>query len=763
MEMEMDYNSYAMPKDEPMPPCQQFNGHMSVAPPERGDSLNSLKNCPTTNPLSSGLLLPDAVKRIAQEGIAIRWDPSIGCYEVFDGPLFEQRIEQLRRKREGGRDSGRPFSRMHKYYTLESGIGWAKTAAIFKPKSVNLVRPPGPAPGDSQPAQPVQQRVQQVVPTFSYDPSAPSGVRQGWQAALPMASEMGMSTQAHQNAWTPQSNKRPRVEDALEEQAVPAPTPSVLNAEGVTIKLMTGKARAPYVKESFEVSLQHFLDTINAGEKYQRAVQRANADVSSGASSVSGDSLPPTTPISWDEAPSPIESELGLNLKNSFDNSVPQPEMADQNNGWNLWTATSKGDQAYFFQRKAGQAPFPNGAIVALSCGNLVPADAECEAEMLLVVSDLNAKWKGDPHPTPEQEARGHWCAYLGQVPIRVHGAVKAGQYIGPAGDGSGYGKVCVPGEDPVVGLALADKEAGAEEDVVKCMVSVGLNVLATRPATLSEDREQQLIQRISSSGRRVRALCDDARRAAEHAQRKVAALSSHVHAIQAQLNGLEQASRSRSDNAAAAAAAGPGPALLKRSTWACLFGLCSVTVEEARSSASSAASLSAVIAPRSASAQEFASGVEEAAADSALTMALMLATMASLCSLSLWRSPPDLDATHLLLLLAAAGWLLRPVLMLSAELARQSMCGAHVTGEKGHVRPRPVSEVVLSNRRVLLALLAGYALLAWTLVAGGGFVQTGYVFGVVETLKLVAWRAAYGRGVECQLVVRQEAAVSSV
>lgn len=43
MEMEMDYNSYAMPKDEPMPPCQQFNGHMSVAPPERGDSLNSLK------------------------------------------------------------------------------------------------------------------------------------------------------------------------------------------------------------------------------------------------------------------------------------------------------------------------------------------------------------------------------------------------------------------------------------------------------------------------------------------------------------------------------------------------------------------------------------------------------------------------------------------------------------------------------------------------------------------------------------------------
>ena len=76
--------------------------------------------------------------------------------------------------------------------------------------------------------------------------------------------------------------------------------------------------------------------------------------------------------------------------------------------------------------------PMFNGAIAALREGVLCPVDDLSTAEMLLVVSDDNAKWKGEPYPTPEQEKSGHWCAYLGQVPLRVKGAVKAGQYLGP-------------------------------------------------------------------------------------------------------------------------------------------------------------------------------------------------------------------------------------------------------------------------------------------------------------------------------------------
>ncbi len=50
------------------------------------------------------------------------------CFlQVLDGALFERRFDELRRKRDredGG--NGRPFSRMHKYYSLLAGERWAK-------------------------------------------------------------------------------------------------------------------------------------------------------------------------------------------------------------------------------------------------------------------------------------------------------------------------------------------------------------------------------------------------------------------------------------------------------------------------------------------------------------------------------------------------------------------------------------------------------------------------------------------------------------
>ena len=84
-----------------------------------------------------------------------------------------------------------------------------------------------------------------------------------------------------------------------------------------------------------------------------------------------------------------------------------------------MWDETSRGDQAYFFPRAAGAAVFTNGSIVALVDGQLssVPMGGQNgEGVMYLVVSDKNAKWKGEPLPSPEEETLGHWCAFLGQV-----------------------------------------------------------------------------------------------------------------------------------------------------------------------------------------------------------------------------------------------------------------------------------------------------------------------------------------------------------
>jgi len=86
----------------------------------------------------SGLMLPQVVQQICSEGTALRWDAAAGCYHVLDGEAFERRFDDLRRKRkrgEGAQTHNRPFSRMHKHYTLLAGDGWAKTGSKFIPVS----------------------------------------------------------------------------------------------------------------------------------------------------------------------------------------------------------------------------------------------------------------------------------------------------------------------------------------------------------------------------------------------------------------------------------------------------------------------------------------------------------------------------------------------------------------------------------------------------------------------------------------------------
>ena len=52
---------------------------------------------------------------------------------MSNGDLFEQRFNDLRRKRDRDDDAGaRPFSRMHKYYVLLAGNRWAKVLSSLR-------------------------------------------------------------------------------------------------------------------------------------------------------------------------------------------------------------------------------------------------------------------------------------------------------------------------------------------------------------------------------------------------------------------------------------------------------------------------------------------------------------------------------------------------------------------------------------------------------------------------------------------------------
>ena len=91
-----------------------------------------------------GLLLQDAVGRIADEGGCLEWVPASGpaCdahYVVLDGDLFEARFNAIRRRKRPrtGTSVARSFSGMSKHFVLLSGDGWARTGSRFRPKNLS--------------------------------------------------------------------------------------------------------------------------------------------------------------------------------------------------------------------------------------------------------------------------------------------------------------------------------------------------------------------------------------------------------------------------------------------------------------------------------------------------------------------------------------------------------------------------------------------------------------------------------------------------
>jgi len=230
-----------------------------------------------------------------------------------------------------------------------------------------------------------------------------------------------------------------------------------IQANKINVTLMPSDGLA-----GFQITLQHFLNVTGAGDAYKRAMRAKEGDDSTPSTDDGTETVPEAPPMARDPSDDYWHS-LSIDTVSEAINSV--------------WSENSKGDQAYFFYREQRDVRFANGSVVQLVDGKLQADNTPSERAVYMVVSDDNAKWKGDPIPSAEQEKFGHWCCFLGQVPVRVKGAVKSGQYLGPARDGSGCACAATPGEGPVVGIALVGKD-GEEEGLVRTMSFVGMNAL---------------------------------------------------------------------------------------------------------------------------------------------------------------------------------------------------------------------------------------------------------------------------------------------
>jgi len=324
--------------------------------------------------------------------------------------------------------------------------------------------------------------------------------------------------------------------------------------EASTVRVTLGSSH-----DKFQISLQEFLDITGAGDLYADALKSRGDALSSTATtspenSTSNNSTPandsPECPSSPSKLTDPIDDPsfalLSREPSRFLMDNFGQDVMLDSNDVTailgTIWNSDARGDQAYFFMRKAGIAPFQNGAIVCLRDGLLEGDASRGSGCLYLIVSDKNAKWKGEPIPTPEEEERGHWCCFLGQVPVVVEGRVACGDYIGPMCDGSGKGRVVALGESPVIGIALANKEE-AGPAVVKTMCFAGLNAIS-----LNSRMDEKSYKELFEQGRRMQELVENVQRDVKEVNQRVGAVTQKVGDVEARVGTTDTTVRSLSN-----------------------------------------------------------------------------------------------------------------------------------------------------------------------------------------------------------------------
>lgn len=134
------------------------------------------------------------------------------------------------------------------------------------------------------------------------------------------------------------------------------------------------------------------------------------------------------------------------------------------------------GDYAEWLPRKAGERDLHFGEIVGIR-GGVVSLNTN-EADHIMVVSMRPAVIGNTPEPG--QESQYEKIAFLGQVPIKVVGAVTSGDYIIASGNHDGVGIAIHPEQMKtgdyarVVGVAW---ESAPEQPINFVNVAVGINV----------------------------------------------------------------------------------------------------------------------------------------------------------------------------------------------------------------------------------------------------------------------------------------------
>lgn len=198
------------------------------------------------------------------------------------------------------------------------------------------------------------------------------------------------------------------------------------------------------------------------------------------------------------------------------------------------------GDFAEFLPKADPADRFDPGTVVGLRSGAVVPGTDGADAA--LVVSDRYVVLGNTP-PAGEEHAHVP-VALVGQVPVRVRGAVDAGDLLVPSNDDDGTASGIVPsGWDPrehplVVGRAL-EGAGGTGDGETTVTAAVGLHDLEPVAARLRADRER--VAALEATVERYRRRIDELEREAERLRETIDGVDAENEQLRERLAALEE------------------------------------------------------------------------------------------------------------------------------------------------------------------------------------------------------------------------------
>lgn len=157
--------------------------------------------------------------------------------------------------------------------------------------------------------------------------------------------------------------------------------------------------------------------------------------------------------------------------------------------------ATGAGDYAEWLERAQGVRDLGYGEIVGI-IGGKISLNTE-KTEVVKVVSRRPILLGNSPQPG--QEAAFEQVAFIGQVPVRVAGAVEAGDYILPSGNNDGFGIAVDPKDMKsgdyarIVGVAWESANGDMPFNYINTAVGINSNDLTQKVDALNRRVENIL------------------------------------------------------------------------------------------------------------------------------------------------------------------------------------------------------------------------------------------------------------------------------